>query len=167
MTPTKYDKEVSVCFSGHRIIPFRQQKELKQRLKTVITEVYTKGYRCFYCGMAMGFDLLAAEAALSLQAELTDLQVIAVIPYRNQTERWSEAMKIKYDTILRIVDDVVMLNEHYYKGCLLHRNDYMVNHSSYLIAWYDGKPKGGTYYTCRKARANGLKVTNLYNNPSV
>ncbi len=48
--------------------------------------------------MAMGFDLLAAEAALSLQIELPDLWVIAVIPYRNQTERWSEAMKIKYDT---------------------------------------------------------------------
>ncbi len=117
--------------------------------------------------MAMGFDMLAAEAALSLQIELPDLWVIAVIPYRNQTERWSEAMKIKYDTILHVVDDVVILNEHYYKGCLLHRNDYMVNHSSYLIAWYDGKPKGGTYYTCRKARANGLKVTNLYNNSSV
>ncbi len=71
--------------------------------------------------MAMGFDLLAAEAALSLQIELPDLWVIAVIPYRNQTERWSEAMKIKYDTILHVVDDVVILNEHYYKGCLLHR----------------------------------------------
>ena len=58
----------------------------------------------------MGFDLLAAEAALSLQMELPDLWVIAVIPYRNQTERWSEAMKIKYDTILHVVDDVVILN---------------------------------------------------------
>ena len=38
------------------------------------------------CGMAMGFDLLAAEAALSLQCELKDLQVIAVVPFRGQSD---------------------------------------------------------------------------------
>lgn len=167
MTSTKYDKKVSVCFSGHRIIPFRQQKELKQRLKATITEAYTKGYRHFYCGMAMGFDLLAAEAALSLQAGLPDLKIIAVIPYRKQSERWNETLQSKYNAILRTVDDVIMLSEHYYKGCLLHRNDYMVNHCSRLIAWYDGKPKGGTYYTCRKAHANGIEIINLFNHSSV
>lgn len=162
MTQTKYDKAVSVCFSGHRNIPFLYWKQLKRQLKAEIIKAYTDGYRHFYCGMAMGFDLLAAEVVLSLQPDLTDLQLIAVIPYRGQTERWSDAMKAKYDNILRSSDDVLILSEHYYHGCLLRRNDYMVIHSSRLITWYDGKPKGGTFYTCRKATANGLAVTNLY-----
>lgn len=162
MTQTKYDKSVSVCFSGHRSIPFLCRKQLKQQLKAAITKAYAGGYRHFYCGMAMGFDMLSAEVALSLQSELSDLQVIAVIPYRGQTERWNDAMKAKYDAILRNSDDVIVLSEHYYHGCLLRRNDYMVLHSSCLIAWYDGKPKGGTFYTCSKATANGLKVINLY-----
>lgn len=116
----------------------------------------------FYCGCAMGFDMLAAEVALALQSELSGLQVIAVVPYRGQSERWNDAMKARYDTILCNSDDVIILSEHYYHGCLLRRNDYMVFHSSSLIAWYDGKPKGGTFYTYRKATANGLKVLNLY-----
>ena len=62
---TKYDKAVSVCFSGHRSVPFAKRRELKQCLKSEIAKAYADGYRYFYCGMAMGFDLLAAEAALS------------------------------------------------------------------------------------------------------
>lgn len=80
----------------------------------------------FYCGCAMGFDMLAAEVALALQSELSGLQVIAVVPYRGQSERWNDAMKARYDTILCNSDDVIILSEHYYHGCLLRRNDYMV-----------------------------------------
>ena len=139
MTKLKYDKVVSVCFSGHRNVPFAGRSDLKQRLKSEITKAYADGFRCFYCGMAMGFDLLAAEAALSLQAQA------------------------KYDAILRIVDDVVVLSERYFNGCLLKRNDYMVSHSSRLIAYQDGTDKGGTFYTVKKAGQNGLEVVNLHN----
>lgn len=110
-----------------------------------------------------GFDLLAAEAALSLQCELKDLQVIAVVPFRGQSDRWSKEEQAKYDAILRIVDDVVVLSEQYYNGCLLRRNDYMVNRSSRLIAYFDGNPKGGTFYTVREAKRQGLDIVNLHN----
>ena len=150
---TKYDKAVSVCFSGHRSVPFAKRRELKQCLKSEIAKAYADGYRYFYCGMAMGFDLLAAEAALSLQCELKDLQVIAVVPFRGQSDRWSKEEQAKYDAILRIVDDVVVLR----------RNDYMVNRSSRLIAYFDGNPKGGTFYTVREAKRQGLDIVNLHN----
>jgi len=52
--------------------------------------------------MAMGFDLLAAEAALSLQCELKDLQVIAVVPFRGQSDRWGKEEQAKYDAIQRL-----------------------------------------------------------------
>lgn len=160
---TKYDKTVSVCFSGHRNVPFVKRRELKQCLKSEIAKAYADGYRCFYCGMAMGFDLLAAEVALSLQSELNELQVIAVVPFRGQSDRWSKEAQAKYNGILRIVDDVVVLSERYYNGCLLRRNDYMVNRSSRLIAYFDGNPKGGTFYTIREAKIHGLDIVNLHN----
>lgn len=162
MNTPKYDKNKSVCFSGHRTIPPLSQAELKKRLRHEITQAYSEGYRYFYCGMAMGFDLTAAEVAISLQSELTELKLIAVIPFRRQTERWSYTMKRRYENILGNANDTVILSEHYYHGCLLRRNDYMVVHSSRLIAWYNGTPKGGTFYTCRMAEANGLTVINLY-----
>ena len=44
-------------------------------------------------------------------------------------EQINNSAGLKYDAILRIVDDVVVLSERYYNGCLLRRNDYMVNGS--------------------------------------
>lgn len=159
---TKYDKAVSVCFSGHRNVSFDKRRKLKQYLKSEIAKACADGYRYFYCGMAMGTDLLAAEAALSLQSELEELQVIAVVPFRAQSDRWSKEAQAKYDAILRIVDDVIVLSGRYYNGCLLRRNDYMVSHSSRLIAYFDGNPKGGTFYTVREAKRQGLDIVNLY-----
>lgn len=89
--------------------------------------------------------------------------VIAVVPFRSQAVRWRDEDKARYEAILRIVDEVVVLSERYYKGCLLRRNDYMVNRSSRLIAYYDGSNKGGTFYTVREAKRHGLKTVNLYN----
>ena len=31
-----------------------------------------------------------------------------------------------------------------------------------VIAYFDGKPKGGTAYTCRKAREKRMPVVNVY-----
>lgn len=164
MVQSKYNKSVSACFSGHRIIPYFHLKRLERQLRTAIISAYAEGCRNFFCGMAMGYDLLAAETVLSLHPELPGLQLIAVIPHRGQSERWSDALKSRYDEILRNANDNVVLSEQYYQGCLLRRNDYMVVHSSRLIAWYNGNPKGGTFYTCRLAKANGLTVINLYDN---
>ena len=90
----------SVCFSGHRIVPFAKQNEIMRLLRNEITKSYNEGYRCFYCGMAIGFDLLAANVVLSLKSELSQIKIIAVLPYREQTERWNEKHKVGYERIL-------------------------------------------------------------------
>lgn len=79
MVKSKYDKSISACFSGHRIIPYFHLKRLERLLRTAIISTYADGCRNFFCGMAMGYDLLAAETLLSLQSELPDLRLIAVI----------------------------------------------------------------------------------------
>lgn len=162
METTNRDRQKSVCFSGHRCIPYDIRDELQYRISEEIIRSYAHGYRYFYVGMALGFDLLAAEAAVSVRHSLPELQVIAVVPFRNQTERWSIPMRLKYEAILSQVDEVIVLSEQYYNGCLLRRNDYMTNHSSRLIAYYDGQPKGGTYYTYHRAVRQGLDVVNLF-----
>jgi hypothetical protein len=42
------------------------------------------------------------------------------------------------------------------------RNDYLVENSSVLVAWFDGQPRGGTAYTVRRARRKGVRIENLY-----
>lgn len=153
----------SVCFSGHRIVPFAKQKEIMRLLRNEITKSYHEGYRCFYCGMAIGFDLLAAKATLALKSELSQMKVIAVLPCHEQSLKWNEKNKAEYETILKNVDDVIAVSDHYHQRCFLQRNDYMVQRSSRLITLYDGKFKGGTFYTYRKAKSLGLEIINIYN----
>lgn len=155
-------KEQSVTFTGHRFIPYGKLSILKVALKSIILELYAKGYNNYYCGMAMGFDLLSAEVILSLKTEYKELRLIAVVPYRNQDERFSFADKRRYRSILNRADETIILREDYCQGCLLRRNDYMLAHSNQVIAYFDGENKGGTFYTCRNAQAEGMPVINLF-----
>lgn len=153
----------SVCFSGHRIVPIEKQNEIMRLLRNEITKSYYEGYRCFYCGMAIGFDLLAAKATLALKSELSQMKIIAVLPCREQSLKWNEKNKAEHETILKNVDDVVIVSDHYHQRCFLQRNDYMIQRSSRLITLYDGKFKGGTFYTYGKAKSLGLEIINIYN----
>ena len=162
MEKTRNIKAQSVCFSGHRLVPKDEREKLKRELRAEITKAYSRGVRNFYCGMALGFDTLAATAALSLQCELPDMRITAVVPFQGQSDRWTENDRELYEDILANVDEVVVLSRNYYDGCLLRRNDYMLKLSGGVIAYFDGQPKGGTYYTCKKAKSCGLDVINLY-----
>ena len=152
----------SVTFTGHRYIPQSKRSDLCTKLEKAIMENYIKGVQNFLCGMAVGFDLLAAEAVLKVKKELPDIILTAVVPFRLQYERWTERDKLRYHFIISRADKVVVLSEHYYNGCLLRRNDYMLSHCKGVIAYYDGTPKGGTYYTVRKAKQMKLPVLNLF-----
>ena len=139
-------KEASIAFTGHRNIAPEQKDKVRERLRKAVSLAYKEGkYQCI-CGMALGFDMLAAEEVLSLKARLPYLQLIAVVPFRGQNSRWDLAEQQRYDHILAKTDKVIVLSDTYYKGCLLRRNDFMLQHSNFVIAYYDGKQKGGTYY---------------------
>ena len=112
--------------------------------------------------MAMGFDLLAASAVIALKRRFSDVKLIAVVPYRNQSEKFSEYEQKRYQYALQNADEVIVLREKYSNGCLLRRNDYMLAHASGLIAFYDGKPKGGTFYTILKASESSMPIINLF-----
>ena len=57
---------------------------------------------------------------------------------------------------------MIVLSESYYTRCYLERDEFMVDHSNLLIAYYDGREKGGTYYTVKKATNQGVRVVNLF-----
>ncbi len=156
------ERRKSVAFTGHRIIPLVRQEEVRARLTAAVVHAYKLGITRFYCGMALGFDMMAAEVVLSLKDKFPDIQLIAIVPYRGQSSRWASDEQERYRRILAKTDKVVTLSENYFRGCLLRRNDYMLSHSCGVIAYYDGKPKGGTSYTVRKAEKLKMEVVNIY-----
>ena len=133
----------SCAFTGHREIKsdFSPQV-LKKEVENLIVQ---ENVKTFYVGMAMGFDLLAAETVLKVKKKY-DVKLVACIPYYGQEKYFSEKDKKRYLNVLKKCDESVMVSEKYYKGCLLKRNRYMVDNADFLIA-YLRKDSGGTAYT--------------------
>ncbi|MBR3429694.1 MAG: DUF1273 family protein [Clostridia bacterium] len=152
--------EETVCFTGHRVISDTDMPRLLISLDHAITESCLNGYRSFLCGGARGFDTVAAEAVLRCKRTNPEIRLIIAVPCRTQADRWSVSDKEKYRMILDQADQVIVLSESYYEGCMHRRNRFMVDHSSlclcYLIHF-----SGGTWYTVRYAFHQGIAINNL------
>lgn len=158
----KTDMNNKVAFTGHRSLPFSTINILRQKITECVENLYRSGVTEYMSGMALGFDLLCAEVVLSLKSRFPEIRLICVLPYRAQTEMWNAMQKARHKIILDNADEIIILSEEYYNGCFLRRNDYMLKKCSTLVAYYDGKLQGGTYYTFKRARDNKIKLINLY-----
>lgn len=158
----KTDKNRTVAFTGHRsnrIIT--DAVMLTAEIEKIITDLYFRGYRHFMTGMAEGFDLLSAEAVLKIRNLHTDIKLIAVIPFTGQAKYFSNEDKKRYGIVFQQCDESVLITDRYYKGCFYRRNDYLIDNASFVVAYFDGTPKGGTHYTLNKAKGSELPVINV------
>ncbi len=161
-------RESTACFTGPRpeklMAVWNEQDPGIQKIKTDLFQTVTtlatkKGYQLFLTGMARGIDLIAAETVISVKKMLTNVDLAAVIPYRNQQTQQSEFWRKRYDAILEECSQVFVLHEEYTPSCFIERNRYMVDHSSHIIAVSNGIPIGGTASTIRYAKKRGLDFT--------
>lgn len=162
MNDLKFDRTVSAAFTGHRFYDFSQREFIQERLTSAISEAYDHGIRNFISGFALGIDLMAAQLVQSLKCNLPGISLTAAIPFEGQAERYNIYDKRVYRRLLELADKVIVLSDYYYPRCFLDRDEFMVENASYLIAYYDGREKGGTYYTVKKARARGIPIINVY-----
>lgn len=154
-------KERSCCFSGHRNIPCEITDQLTQRLKDGVLYLNANmGITTFYAGGAVGFDALAAEAVLAYRKQNADIRLVIVMPCENQASRWSREHVKQYERIKETADEVICLSDSYYRGCMHERNRYLVDHSSVCVC-YMTRDTGGTAYTVKYARSEGLRIFNL------
>ncbi|WHX08938.1 SLOG family protein [Phocaeicola dorei] len=162
MNDLKFDRTVSAAFTGHRFYDFSQRVFIQERLTSAISEAYDHGIRNFISGFALGIDLMAAQLVQSLKCNLPGISLTAAIPFEGQAERYNIYDKRVYGRLLELADKVIVLSDCYYPRCFLDQDEFMVENASYLIAYYDGREKGGTYYTVKKARARGIPIINVY-----
>lgn len=151
------DPLTSVAFSGHRTYC----GDAAEALRRTVGELYARGFRTFLSGMAVGFDLAAAEAVLELRERASGVRLVAAVPFRGQESRFSPADRERFRRVLAAADSVEMLAPAYHRGCYAVRNDFLVDNARVLVAWYDGSP-GGTRYTVRRALYRGLEVLDLH-----
>ena len=151
----------STCsFTGHRAIPDGMTNYLFKRVKDGVNYLYPHGIRTFLTGGAIGFDTLAAKAVIECRNIHQDIQLILVIPCRDQTRAWRQADIATYEYMKELADKVICLSEHYYNGCMHRRNRYLIDNSNACICFLT-RTSGGTAYTVRYAKDRGLSIFNL------
>ena len=153
------------CFTGHRPqkLPwgFNENDErflnMKNRTRVEIENAIKKGYHTFLCGMALVFDMMCAELVLELKKKYPHIKLIGAIPCKNQSSRWNQAQKDRYDKLIKQLDNTRCIYDTYEDGCMQERNQYMINNSSLVIALYNGLG-GGTKSTIDYAKKQGKEV---------
>ncbi len=114
--------------------------------------------------MAIGFDLAAAEVALSLRNELPEIEVVAVVPFEGMHKRFPAKQRSLFKRVMSEANKAITLTTHYAPNVYALRNNYLVDNSSAVIAYFTGE-KGGTAYTVRRAVKSLANIVNIYNNP--
>lgn len=148
---------VSMCVTGHRpnklIGGYDLDNPLNQKIKeemikilTALLEQKTNKLIC-YSGMALGIDMLFADAVLTVKDEYDErIELICAIPFEKQTNNWVNQDDVDfYNLILEHADSVVnTTGEVEYKAYYLQkRNEYMVDRFDLILAYWNGT-NGGT-----------------------
>ena len=162
MEQRKFSRAATAAFTGHRFVDASQREHVKKRLSSAVLDAYGYGIRNFISGFAIGFDMMAAEVVAALKQTHPDITLMAAIPFNGQASRFGFYDRKRYDRLLEVADEVIMLSDRYYPRCFLDRDEFMVNNASSLIAYYDGREKGGTFYTIRKAMAQNIPIVNVF-----
>ena len=152
---------MKVCaFTGHRPKSFPWGYEesardcllLKEVLEAQITALAEQGVTDFLSGMARGVDLWSSQIVLDLQKKNPALKLHCVLPCKGQESKWTASAQERYRSILAQANEVVYVGQEYNRDCMLKRNRYLVDHSSILLAVYNGTWRSGTGATVRYAQ---------------
>mgnify|MGYP002626003486 FL=1 len=152
------------CFSGHRPEKLNEpETDIKQWLSNQIDAAIAAGYTTFISGCAMGVDIWAGQIVLQKKAQNPALHLIAATPWPGFSNRWSIDWQVQYSELLKNADLIVPVSNHYSKDVFQKRNEWMVDHSNRVIAYFNGAP-GGTKNTIDYASNKGIEV--ITNNPN-
>lgn len=162
------DLSKTACFTGHRPNVFLTQDSFKDlvhvqyKIKLLLTNAILShisfGVVNFISGGAVGVDQWAAECVLDLKTTHAELKLIIAKPFPSQHIRWPIHVQNEFHELVNKADEVINVSDDPYAPWKMHvRNEYMVNHSEYLIAVkYTDIVSGGTasclQYAIRKDR---------------
>lgn len=146
--------ETTCAFTGHRVITDPIDPIF---LESCVQGLIDKGFDTFLCGMARGFDLLAGGTVARLKGKNPHVKLVACIPCPEQDKYFTAEEKEKYKEVLSACDEVKLVSDKFYRGCMLKRDRYMVDNCSLLFG-YGRSKKGGTHYTITYAQSKKKKV---------
>lgn len=149
----------SCTFAGHREI---FALDIERQIKTVIEGILPEDNTfVFYSGDMGEFDKMCSSAVRSIKRchPKLDISLVAVLPYMmNSVNTNRDYYETYFDDILIPAE----LADVHYKAAISRRNQWLVDHSDYLIA-YVYRDFGGAYTTLNYAARHGKEIINLAN----
>lgn len=112
------------------------------------------------CEASHKVDLWAGEVVLRFRSEGHPIQLICACPYPGFEKSWSAAWQMRYNAVIGAADSVRFICPKYSRGCFQIRNEWMVNHSSRVIAVFNGQ-SSGTKNTIDYANRKGVPVIQI------
>jgi uncharacterized phage-like protein YoqJ len=108
-------------------------------------------------GMALGWDMAWAEAALEL-----GIPLCAAVPFDGQERQWPESSRARHAAILRAAAKIVVVSPGGYDPRKMQRrNEWMVDKAQLVVALWDGTA-GGTGNCIAYAQRAGKPIENLW-----
>jgi len=142
------------CFAGHRKI---YDSETKEKVLETIAALYKeKGVRRFLVGNYGDFDRICSFAVSEFKKKCNDVKLELVIPYLTKSINSNWNYFERYDNIF--IPDIPINTP--FKAKIIKTNEYMVNHSEFLIS-YINYTWGGAYTTYEYEKRKGVNVINL------
>lgn len=142
------------CVTGHRDIPEDLTVFVRKQLEKEVDHAIADGFTYFVSGFAEGVDLMFAQVVVNRIMEGEGIFLEAAIPYAGRLDTPNPV----FQELLSCCCQVHITCQKYKKSCFLDRNMYMLHKSQRVIAVYDGRRRGGTYFTLNRAYAQGLDV---------
>ena len=147
------------CLTGHQDIAPWEEKKVLNKMWIQVARLLQEGYLYFGVGGARGFDRLAAEYLLDIRDQWKkQIRIISVLPYPGYMKDWDEQDIARQERIIRRSNKVVYVCQEK-DGAFLARDRKLVDESSFCIC-YCHRLTGGTAYTVRYARQQGVPVFN-------
>lgn len=161
--------ELTCAFTGHRpsSYSFGYDEEhpdcvtIKSLMTMQIGALIDNGVSTFLTGMTLGADIWGAELILRFKEAYPDIKLIAAIPCEAQADKWSVEQRERYFNILAACDETVYISRHYTRDCMFKRNLWLIDHANFVLAVYNGSPKGGTAYTMKTAQQKKRTVITI------
>lgn len=149
------------AFTGHRPEKITGlEGKIIVELRREILKAIDEGYTTFITGMSRGVDLWAADIVIHLRRYNSSIKLIGVIPFEGFEAEWAIDWKKHYSLVRKELDWLHVIAPQYQKNAYQLRNEFMVDHSSRILAVYNGAP-GGTQNTLLYAKYKQVPVITL------
>lgn len=146
---------IVVAGTGHRESRCRSEEHVRERSRESLQSL---GPDIAIVGMANGFDLWYGH-----EAHLQGIEIWCARPWAGHEARVAD--RELYELLVSVAGKVVDVNSAKdYPGPFVYhkRNQWMVDNADYLLAYWDGHARGGTFACRNYAKLKGVPVRNIW-----